>query len=135
MYSLLIHFYLILSTGYHNRVWDPGVDSMYLWLNEDFTIVLLSLRLDVVMIRLVQFIGATFFHRLIWDPGIRLTNGLQSGTLLRSMAGLVVRSGYRATYKFIWDPSINCLRTRNFKEGRFVMSPFWDIRKVNDIFI
>ena len=45
----------------YGEIWDPGVGNMYLWLNEDFTVVILSLRLDVVMIRVVQFIGATFF--------------------------------------------------------------------------
>lgn len=135
MNSSLIHFYLIISAGYDNRVWDPGVDHMDLWLVEDLILVLFSLMLDAVLIRVVQFTCATFFHRVIWDPGIRLTDGLQNDTLLRSIAGFVLSLGCKATCRFIWDPGTSCLRTSNFKEGRFVMSPFWDIRKVKDIFV
>ena len=108
---------------------------MYLWLNEDFTVVLLNLRLDVVMIKVVQFIGAVLVNRFMWDPAIWLTDGWQSDTLLCSMTRFVFRLGCRATYRFIWDPGTNFLRTSNFKEGRFVMSPFWVIRKDKDNFI
>ena len=59
--------------------------------------------------------------------------GLHFDTLLRSMTGFVFRFGYKATYRFIWDLSTDCLRTSNLEEGRFVMSPFWDIRKAKDI--
>ena len=109
----------------YGEIWDSGVGSMYLWLNVDFTVVLLSLRSDVVMIRVIQFTGATFFHRLIWDLGIRLTGGLQSGTLLHSSARIVFSIGFKVNYRLIWDPGINCLRASNLKEGRLVMSLFW----------
>ena len=53
---------------------------MYLWLVEDFVVILLSLRLDVIIIKVVQHTDATIFHRLTWDPGIWLMNGLQFDT-------------------------------------------------------
>ena len=74
---------------------------MYLWLVEDFVVVLLSLRLDAMIIRVVQPTNATIFHRLTWDPGIWLMDGLQFDTLLRSVAGFVFRLGSRATCRFI----------------------------------
>ena len=43
---------------------------MYLWLIEDFIIVQLILRLNVMIIRVVQPIDAVIFHRLTWDPRI-----------------------------------------------------------------
>ena len=50
---------------------------MYLWLVEDFVVILLSLRLDAMIIKAVQPIDATIFRRLTWDPGIWLMDGLQ----------------------------------------------------------
>ena len=79
----------------YGEIWDPGVGNMYLWLNVDFIVVLLNLRLDVVMIRVVQFTDATFFHRIIWNPGILLMGGLQSGTLLLNSAGIIFGIGFR----------------------------------------
>jgi len=40
------------------------------------------------------------------------------------VAGFVFSLGYRATCRFIWDPSIDFSTTSNLKERRFVMSPF-----------
>ena len=47
----LICFYLIITAERHNRVWDPGVDRLYPWMDEDFMVV-------VVLIRVDQFTGA-----------------------------------------------------------------------------
>ena len=71
----------------------------------------------------------------VWDPGIRLRVRLQSDMLLRSMAGIVFSLGYRATCRCIWDFGIDCLRTNNFKEGRFVISPFGTLEILKTHFI
>lgn len=120
-----IYFYIIIAASQHNRVWDPGVGRLYLWLDKDFIVVLFSLRLIMVVISADQFTGTTFLRRVIWDSGIQLTSVLQSGTVLHSLAGFVVNLGYWINYRFIWDPGTHCLRASNLKEGRFVMSLLW----------
>ena len=135
MHSSWIHFYLIILANYDNGVWNSGVDSIYLWIIEDLVTTLLSLRLDAMIIRVIQFIGTIFFHRVIWDPRIQLIEVLRMGSLLRSMAGFVLCVGCRATWRLILDSGTDCLRTSNFKEGRFVMSYFWDIGNIEVLFI
>ena len=79
-----------------------------------------------VLVSVEQFIGvgAEFFQRVIWDPGILLRDLLQRDFWLHSMVKIVFSLDYRATCRLVWDPGTNFLRTSNFKEGRFVMSPF-----------
>ena len=60
-------------------------------------------------------------------------DGMQSDILLRRVAGFVFRLGYRTTCRFIWDLGTNCLRTSNFKEGRFVMPFFGTLEKLKTI--
>ena len=105
-----------------NRVWDLGVSRMYLWLDEDFIVVLFSLGLIMAMTSVDLFIGAAFPRRVIWNPGIRLTSVLQTGTVFHGLPGFVVSLAYWINYRIIWDPGIYCLRASNLKEGRFVMS-------------
>ena len=129
------YFYLYIANGCGVRlIWDPGGDRfdtmywliedpgvgwLYLWLDEDFIVVM-------VLINVEQFTGAgaKFFQRVIWDPGIQLRDRLQRDIWLRNLANIVFTLDLRAACRLVWDPGTNCLRTSNFKEGRFVMFPF-----------
>lgn len=59
-----------------NKVWDPGVSRSYLWLDKAFIVVLFNIRLNIVIISVDKFTGATFLHRVIWDLRIQLIGGL-----------------------------------------------------------
>lgn len=94
------YFYLYMANGCGVQLfWDPGGDRfdtmywlirdlgvgwLYLWLDEDFIVVMVLINVEQS-----TSAGAEFFQRVIWDPGIQLRDRLQRDIWLCSLANIV----------------------------------------------
>ena len=117
MVMLLISFEQFIDAGaefFQRVIWDPG------------TRLIGGLQHDTLLHSLTGFVFSSSYRvncRFLWDLGIWLKVLLQRDICLHRIAIVVFSLDFRAACRLVWDPGTNCLRTSNFKEGRFVMFP------------
>ena len=103
----------------HILIWDPGIG------------VLGSSSFDGVEFRVEWLLGE--LTEILWPLIILLIRSMWVSCVVSTWRDHILRGVYLVSHRWIWDPGTicsgfsYCLRTSNISAGRTVMSPFWDI--------